>query len=450
MNFLKETDYKKRFEFYIKKGVKFAEVETKKKRYLQKDKSKYYLKTSEEEKPLPLASLGLMMKAKKNIIKNFNLGKHDKFNFPNNTNIDVYQCINKLYQQRYDNKTQKTVLEFRKWEGEVQAVDLSAAYITEARNMGLLDESIYKLFFEEERRKFKRIQKSKIKDYCGHNGEVYKHSKKIRLIALGALAQHKTIINYDKGKHTHTDIKYNEELANIFFTVSLNIGKLMIEVLQKFEGLFSYVDCIFIPEEKAEAAREFLKGRGFDTNIKKGYLIQSGKNFSFFKSKGGGETKYTISASKRPFILNKIIDRSFVSEISKEYKEILNICDQQEQEIVRRAMSKLLVEKFKLESVKDLNLRFLNRELKKNHLVLSDIIQIKMTIEETHKDLFFAEILDFIILEKIIQSEDIEKINTAIQKTVIPEIEEIQEADPQKAELLTGKLIEREFKIDFN
>ena len=444
MNFLKEEDYKKRFDFFVKKRFDFWEVETKKKRYLKKGKMKFYLKTSEEDKPIPLPSLGLISKGKNNIIKNFEAGKQDRFNFPNNTKLDLFQCINKLYTKTYDNKTGEIQTSFRKWEGEATAIDLSAAYITQAMLMGLLDKHIYNQFFEQERRKYERIKKSKIKEFCGHNGEVYKHSKRIRLITLGALAQYKSIKKYIGGEFKETEVKYNEEQANIFFTVSAEVGKLMIEVLEKFNGFFSYVDCIFVPRDKEEEARAFLKSKGFDTNIKRGYLVQDGKNFSFFNEKNGAETKYNISAGKRPSILKRIYDRNFIKDLAKEYQEGLKEFKSEEQkEKLRKGVSEMLVQRFKLESVKDLNLRFLQRELKKHHLVLSDIIQIKLTIEETHKDLIFGEILDFIILDKIIKEEEIEK-------QVLPALEETIDINPEKADLITGKRIERDFKIDFN
>jgi hypothetical protein len=287
-----------------------------------------------------------------------------------------------------------------RWEGEAVQIDLNAAYITAVKNRGLLSEATYKKFFSEATGA-DREKKAKNKRHQGHAGEVYKYSKDARLICIGTLAQDKTIISYKSGEISTKRREYNEQEANVFWTAAADVGKLMFAVLEHCRGFFFWVDAIFLPKDQAETARAIFREAGYNTHEKAVYLTQNGGSFESIELETGEIKKYLIPTGKTAATVEAINSDEFLTEIFQEYKEILQAADISDKgkEKARAAVVREIKARYNPES--ETNLLFIASEAEKIGLKLEDIIKIRQTIEEQHKDAIFGEVIEIVTLEKL-------------------------------------------------
>lgn len=425
----------KLFETLKKGGFTFEQVETKKKRYLVWNKVKFY---NDPNPPrLSLADLGRVSAAKREIIKNI-----EKVNLPDMIGKDFFTCVNKPYNYiyqftadaifggdgpQYTQERKKTM-----YQGEAIQIDINSAYLTAVKNFGLISETSYKKFYIEEIDEKQLLKKSGNSRYKNHNGETLKYSKDSRLIAVGSLAQDKTIHYYIDGVKSHQERKYNEQQANVFWAAAAKVGEIMGEILQKCSGFFYWVDAVFLPIEQAEKARQILKNNFYEFHEKKVMIKQDGGNFETVCTETGEIKTYFVPPGKTPDFLNTVNNENFINEIFEAYKEaqIQYKDNTEKQEKARQITVRTLKKAINLESI--LNIEYLSKKALEIGHTLEQIIKIRTTITENLKDeIFQNEILETVIIERL------EKLNN-LQPLPAPEIN-----------LEDGKTIEREFLREF-
>lgn len=428
-------NWHKLFETLKKGGFTFEEVETKKKRYLVWNKVKFY---NDPNPPrLSLADLGRVSAAKREIIKNI-----DKVILPDMIGKDFFTCINKpwtyVYEftanaifggdgPQYTQERKKT-----RYQGEAVQIDINSAYLTAVKNFGLLSKESYNKFYIEEKDEKQLIKKAGNSRYKNHNGETLKYSKDSRLIAVGALAQDKTIHYYSNGIKTHQERKYNEKHANVFWAAAAKVGEVMSEILKKCNGFFYWVDAIFLPADQAEKARQILKNHFYEYHEKKVLIKQEGGNFETICTETGEIKTYFVPPGKTPDFLETINNENFINQIFESYKHAAQIYkDKPEQaEKARQITVRNLKTNINLESI--LNIEYLSKKALEIGHTLEQIIKIRTTITENLKDeIFINDILETVIIERL------ENLNN-LQPLPAPEIN-----------LPDGKTIEREFLREF-
>lgn len=419
---LKIEAYKNMFDFQIERKANFEEVETKKRRYLKIDKVRYYLLAGEEDRaPFPIYSLGLIGKAKKEVLKNYYA---KNISFENNIKVDLFQCIKQpfspggfkgknFYYRLNDNwKREKVVTELENsnppaniWEGEVIQIDINSAYLATAQNLGLLSKETYNKFFqiEENEKEIKKRKKDKLKEYRDSaTGSILRHSKPVRLVTLGTLAQDKTITEYKAGQIVGSRREYNEEEANIFFSIARIVGEAMIKVIKECKtAKFSFVDAVFVEPEEYQKAADILTAAGYKHKFKKCYLKQDGGRFESWNIADDGtlsdkSKKYYISPGKTPGILEGLYKKDFLDEILKTY----NILREEEPETARKALVRCLKSTMKIDSLQDYNVIHLAEKLKKYGLLLEDVFKISAKIIEQKEDSF--GLLSVLVSDRII------------------------------------------------
>ena len=386
IEYLSPEDFETKFEDLKFLGLDFERVTTSQKIYLKVKNCRYYLSNSpNDEIPLSFASLALVKKTREEVEYNYNnyIGP-----FPNNIGADWFQTVRKPYTWNRS----KDVVEFfghpvqeptKVDSAEVWAIDLSAAYLTTAKNMGLLSPQTYARFFEQETNKKKRARLKKIKFFRGHNGEVYKHSKLARLIALGSLATDKKIELWKGGEIVSQSREYNETNANIFYTIAAETGKKMAEIMEKHGGFFTYVDCVFVPAENGPAAVADFAALGYPTNLKKGFLSQDGCSFEFVHGETAEVKNYMIPAGK-----SYRLKYSFQDDWFKDYlgqiKEAL-----QDPEIDKEELKDIVAEELKRElglsadfANSKLDLIYIAEGLEKVGLQFRDLFKLTATVKE--------------------------------------------------------------------
>lgn len=408
---LNAEQYNKMLAFQISRKANFEEVETKKRRYLKIDKIRYYLTEGEEERaPFPLYSLGLIGRAKKEVLKNYYTSK---LNFENNLKVDLFQCIKNpfapgafktkdyYYKLNEDWEPEKVITELYnynpepvKWEGEVIQIDINAAYLATAKNLGLLSEKTYKAFFEieENEKEIKRRKKDTLKEYRDSaTGLILRHSKPVRLVTLGALAQDKTITEYKAGEIVESRREYNETEANIFFSIARIVGETMIKVIKECTtAKFSFVDAVFVEPGEYQKAADILTKAGYKHKSKRCYLKQNGGRFESWKINNDGtlsekSKKYYISTGKTPGILEGLYKKDFLDEIIETYNRLRT---EGNPETARKSLVKCLKSTMKIEGLNDYNVIHLAKKLKNYGLLLEDVFKIEAKIIETKEDSF--------------------------------------------------------------
>ncbi len=326
-----------RFKTLLKKRkTAFEYVRTQKKQYIKLGGVRYYYSQNPEEDKLaelPPASLGLIVQTKNEVLRNYqHLGP-----FEDCLNVDYFSGTLRPYQlerlerplyigKKFGRKMEYKLAPRQMEPALYKAIDLSGAYLTTALNMGLISKETYKKFYWLELDKKERQRKKKLglKMYFGHNGEIYKHSKICRLIALGALATKKEVTKYFADGTEESRQEYEEEQANIFYKIAKETGLLMAEAAERFGAAFYFVDCIFTPIDKAEAASEWLRAKGYSLNSKEGYLEQFGSSFKFsYPDKETGEEKtkeYSLPPSKSLDLRREFSSSNWLEDFTKEVK----------------------------------------------------------------------------------------------------------------------------------
>jgi len=417
---LHPTHYKKFFKMLVESEQNFLEIETKKTRYIKLNKTKYY---SDPNPPvLNIFDLGIISKTVKEIRKNIN-----SCNLENNIKKDYFQAIREPY--IYENHFYEGYIRKNKIiECEAVQIDLNAAYLTAVKNRKLISEKTYNDFFiTADDKNIKKLSKNRRN--IGHNGEVLKYSKDSRLVAVGTLAQDKIVTEFKAGKKSQTYREYNETEANVFWTAAADVGKTMINVLNSCNGFFCWVDAVFIPREYFNKAAKLLKESGYNFHTKEIYIYQNGNNFKSIEKDTGEIKQYNVPSGKISTIIEELNSENFINNILNEYKLLIEKTSTNKKNL-NEALLKVLKSNYNLED--NITLLYLSEKCKKIGLLLSDVIKIKITIEETYRDMIFQnEVLNFIILNKI---------ENLFEKIVLPPFYE--EKDPE--------FIEREFYFDFS
>jgi hypothetical protein len=439
MHNIDPDQWEKLYQNLIETKQDFEEVETRKKRYLIWNKCKFY----RDPKPnkLNMCDVGIIYSTKKEIQNNLK-----KVSLPDNLQKDYFLAVRKpwtysqtpnvnfYFPSNNGEATTDRTKEKTQYKGHAIQIDINAAYLTAVKNLGLLSEKTFSKFFTEEENEKQRAKKAKSSRHRGHAGEVYKYSKDARLIAVGTLAQDKTIHKYISGEKVSQERQYNEIEANVFFSAAAEIGKIMIDILENCKGFFYWVDAIFISPEYQKQAEEMLKKAGYNYHTKKLLISQDGGNFETIDTETGELKTYNVPSGK---ISGQIIFKQsaeFTKDIFEEYKQILKLIDSKElnvnKEKARAEVSKVLRLNYNIES--DIDLHFLSIEAVKAGLVLEDIIKLETTIKEEYKDAIFQnDILKVVILKKL---------DNIANRQALPGHEE---------QLQDGGKIEREFYTEY-
>lgn len=124
--------------------------------------------------------------------------------------------------------------------GNVVNVDISSAYLTVLRNVGMVTQPTY--------------------DY------VQAKHKLTRLKAVGMLATQKTVFTYEKGRFKVAELKKDDRLRNVFFYCCYRVGEVMNQIAAEVgnDFLFFWVDGIYLREGADHARVEnILREGGF-------------------------------------------------------------------------------------------------------------------------------------------------------------------------------------------
>lgn len=408
VQYFNPKQYEKLKQLYIKRKLTFEEVTTQKKKYLKLGTARSYLSANpEEEEELSPESLGLIMKAKKEVLKNYDrLGP-----FEDCLNLDAFSGIRRPYRRTapdqlayiFDKKVSSVLGPRIEPARPFVAIDLSGAYITTAKNLGLLSESTWNNFYIEERDKAERKRKKNKPSYRGHAKEIYKHSKLCRLIALGILATKKSIVKYTGGEEDKEAFReeYSPEEANIFYKVAKETGRIMAEACEKFEGDFYFVDCVWVPEDKAEAASDWLKEKGYLLNTKSGFLAQNGCSFEFFypDKETGEELKkeYFLSPGKSLSLREEFDSPLWLENFVKDIKLDKDLSGwlrgeegEERKEAAKKIVAKKIIGEFpflkNFDSITEgslLQLKFIAKECTKLGFAFSELFSLTASIGET-------------------------------------------------------------------
>jgi len=404
--FVNEDNYKALFELYVKSGVDFDEVETKKRLYIKVGKTRYYMtENPDKEHKMPIQSLGLIARAKKDVLNNFY--KLDT-NFVDNTKVDIFQVVKKTH--KYNGTLKPTPIE---WEGVCEQIDINSAYLQAALNMGLMSKKVFDSFFEIETDPQKIKKKRDNKRYIdSFSKRVLVHSKDVRLIALGTLAQDKSIKEYRAGVFTNSRREFNPIEANIFFTIARHVGECMCDIIDRVHGAkFAFVDAIFVEDRYKEQVYKILGEHGFFYKTQKCYVKQLGGFFQSWDIDMEGTLAdkpkaYFISPSKTPEILKTLYSPDFIETIAADYAQILK--EGKGSEKLRQIVSVLVKNEYGLKTDnvinEGINTIFIAEKLRKHGLLLEDLYKIKLRLKETIEDSF--GIVDIIIVEKILTMKE--------------------------------------------
>jgi len=455
--YLDQSEFEQMFEKLKESGGAFDRVVTSQKSYLAIGRLRYYLSADpEKEKPLPLHSLGLLAQVKKDVLYNYKNGVGP---FPNNLKSDWFQTIRKPYTWQRSGEDVEffghalympTVVD----EAPAVAVDLTAAYVTTARNMGLISEEIYKKFFalEWDKKNIIKIKKALkagerwAKRHIGHSGEIYRHSKDARLIALGALATNKEIEHWEGGEIVAVSKKYCEESANVFHTVAAETGRKMAEIMERHGGYFTYVDCVFVPKEKAAACIADFKEMGYSCNTKTGYIWQNGTSFEFVNSRTGEITNYLIPRGKSyrlksAFPVNWLSE--FLAEMGLELDRAEALECSESQRKIKASIAKELAKELGLtaKNIDDspLDIVYISAQLEKIGLTFAELYKLSVTIQEDFR--VWGESLMQAAYTKVIRV-----LRDGLEKTELPNILD-NWVDPETG--LDGE-IRRDFKFSLD
>lgn len=393
---------------FIKAKFSFEEVQTSTKRYLKKGEARFYLSSNpQEETILNPQTLGLVMSAKHEIVKNY-MSRAEPF--PDSTDINLFNCV-------ADTKSH--------WEGEVFQLDLNSAYITEAKNLGLLSEEKYNRFFLKRKIKGREAKRGhKIKEQ-GFEGFEYCHPKVSRLLALGVLATKKDVHMYRMGEYKKSKHEYNREEANIFFYIAAKIGGYMAKLIDKYRGLclFSYVDAIFVKPEAVQRIKEEFRSIGHEVKEKLCYINKSGTKFSSTEIGGDGEIletkKYYLSKSQQvDWLLSYAENTDFIKNLVGEIREGLALG-----EIKREDAKKVLNFAGKDYLIgSELDKKYIAAQVNRVGFCLEDLYRIKAKIQIEISDAF--GVIDSFLIDKLFQvSEKIELEKKRKEGTGIDQLE---------------------------
>lgn len=141
----------------------------------------------------------------------------------------------------------------------ITEIDLNGAYWTAAYQLGYITEKTYRRAFSVDER-----------------GELL-IKKKVRLIALGALAKRVTVRDYipDEKEYKYKGTEYDAHCGGVFFHCAKLIGDIMkkcVDVIHAkgFEDnpfLFYWFDAIFVKSEYAPIVQHFFNEHNFESKL---------------------------------------------------------------------------------------------------------------------------------------------------------------------------------------
>lgn len=107
-------------------------------------------------------------------------------------------------------------------------LDVTGAYWSVARNLGVISEDIYRL--------------SEQRDESGK----LVISKRARLMALGSLAARKDVYHFDGRERKLVEVREDKRLASMFFHIARVVGECMTEIYQQCDCLGFWVDACIV------------------------------------------------------------------------------------------------------------------------------------------------------------------------------------------------------------
>lgn len=132
----------------------------------------------------------------------------------------------------------------------IKKIDLRSAYWIYAMKLGVVS--------EQTNLKFIQWYKNKVPDFA----------KNARLKALGALATTKRIDVYEEGRLVKTLPIETQPTKDLYMEICNGIDRLMKDLNYNVEGCkYYYWDCMFVDDEFADDAVEYLNKRGFDVKV---------------------------------------------------------------------------------------------------------------------------------------------------------------------------------------
>jgi hypothetical protein len=284
---------------------------------------------------------------------------------------------------------------------DIVEVDISAAYQTAAKNLGLLSEKTYNRFFEIEtdkasiRRKEKNA--SRFEDYSYFsNGQVLRYSKKCRLISSGSLATKKTIHEYKGYDLVEERFEFDRERANLFYASGYEVSKTMYETAKSIDGVyFWWVDAIFCKASVFEQVKEHIESKGFQVKSKKLVCIEYESRYKrahIVKEDTGEVQPYFFSNGVSIDHHSNLLEaENLAMELINFYAEFQQL-ESTDKAMAEKVRSKLeegedyrlekllfseICKSLNIQSPKDMGLRYIQRLCRERGIAYKDFIRVK-------------------------------------------------------------------------
>jgi hypothetical protein len=405
ITYLKKLDYDRNKILFEKNKYDFKEVRTSNRKFMEFGRTKFYLSDNPARDmacKLLHHELGMIKNVKDYAIKTY---MENRFGYMDRVDEKLY--IGCCFDQ-FDSFYSEDI-----WE-----IDITSAYPTTALRLGLLSQSNYDKMFEEETSATHIARKIQIKKRYGDNsyyseGKVLKYSKKCRLISLGSLATKKEIDHYEKGEFVRTELVYDREIANLFYTCAYECGKTMLEIADQVDGVYYWwVDAIFCKESAKDEVIARLNNKGYKVKYKKLYSINYHSRMHqavVCKNDKKDMHPYFFSMSVDIERIKNIVDTEKDAEAMLNwYKEYIDYPETAQKKIIDKTKSiygpDATVEQviftdlcniLHIETPNDLNLKYLMKVLKDRNLSYSDFIQIRSITTNVVKSMDLERIFGY-------------------------------------------------------
>jgi len=428
LSYLKKKDYDSMKNLFIRNMLDFKEVRTSNKRFLQYNKTKYYLSDNPRRDmatKLLNHELGIIRNVKDEVVSNY---MKERYKYKDVVDQNIYIGSNFDLFENIESD-------------DIYEIDITAAYPSTAVKLGLLSQKTFDRFFQEENSTVHIARKLDIRkrynDGSYFSGDIcLKYSKKCRLISLGTLATKKEIDIFIGGVFIETIFDYNREIANLFYTCSFEVGKLMMDITKTINGVYFYwVDAIFCKSSSVEAVSLRLINEGYKIKVKKLVKLDYRKDYKrMIISKNSLEDvhPYFFNLFTDVERVQKILDvEQDVEAMLEWYKKFIDSPEYARKKIVDTAKRQYgedcTIEKIiftdicdilDIASPQDLNLRYLTKVLNDRGLTYSDFIQIRsitmsvvssMELEEIFGHREDRTIADLVSVNVIIRAFDKQK-----------------------------------------
>jgi hypothetical protein len=385
LTYLNEKSFVSMKSFFIDEKRDFEEVRTSNSRFLQIGKSKYYLSSNvkkDSATQLKLHELKLLQDVKKEMLSNYEkVGP-----FQDVRDMKLYIGSKMDLDKSFDTE-------------DIWEVDMTAAYPTQAKILGLISQDSFDKFFEVESDRMHVQRKRKIREKYSDGsyfsgGGCLRYSKKCRLISLGSLATKKEITYYKSGLYSHEETIYDGEQANIFYTLAFEVGRTMMDIAKDIEGVyFWWVDAIFCTGKAKDKVVDSLQSKGYGVKVNKLECISfdsRSKKAEIVKDNTGEIHPYffssRISLDSHTRIMKTSDDVDSLIEWYKQYLDFPTLSRKRIRDYVLEKYGEVTVEKviftelcdnLRITDPNELNTRYLIKILRERGLCMSDFIQIR-------------------------------------------------------------------------